>query len=225
VRREAVAEEDRDAALAEGHRVRADRDLLDEQRRHVRVTPQSAEHGAGNRPTRRIPPHRGFTAVAPAILRSVLGTPDPALSGAAVCSVFVASSVGQLALVPRLGRAALAAGCAALAGGMLLLAAGLWAESFAVLGAATLLAGLGQGVIFRAGLGALNAAAPLAQRAEVASTYFFVAYVALSLPVIGVGLAADACGLLPAAIGFSLAIAALAASALGLLQAGDRGFR
>jgi predicted MFS family arabinose efflux permease len=154
------------------------------------------------------------TALAPAILRRVLALPDPALAGAAVGTLFAASALGQITLVRPLGRAALPVGCAVLAAGTALLAAGLAVGSLALLGGAAILAGLGQGVSFRAGLGAINAEAPIARRAEVASSFFFVAYVAISIPVIGVGLAADRWGLRAAGVGFSLGVAALAASAL-----------
>ena len=63
----------------------------------------------------------------------------------------------------------------------------LLAGSLALLITAATVAGIGQGVSFRAGLAALNAEAEPSQRAEVASTFFVVAYLAISLPVIGVG--------------------------------------
>nr|WP_240982145.1 MFS transporter [Streptomyces sp. S3(2020)] len=165
-----------------------------------------------------------FTAVAPSFLGRLLGLSSPALAGAVVCTLFAASALGQITLVPRLGRAALPAGCAVLIVGMALLATGLAAESLVLLLAAAVVAGLGQGVTFRAGLAAINAEAPSGQSAEVASTFFFVLYVAISLPVIGEGLAAQAVGLRTAGIGFSLAVALLAASVLAaLLRAGRDG--
>lgn len=160
-----------------------------------------------------------FTAVVPAILSRLLARTDPVFTGAAVCALFLASTVGQVALVRPLGQAALVVGCAGLAVGMAVLAVGLWVESLVLLALATMVAGLGQGVALRAGLGAINAEAPQTQRAEAASTFFLVVYVAISLPVIGVGLAADTWGLQTASIGFSLAVAGLATVALvSLLQ-------
>ena len=104
---------------------------------------------------------------------------------------------------------------------MALLAAGLVAGSLPLFVAAATVAGLGQGTILRAGLAALNSQAPAGQRAQVASSFFFVLYVAISLPVVGAGLAADTVGLRSAGIAFSLAVAALAGCALAsLLRAG-----
>jgi MFS family permease len=63
-------------------------------------------------------------------------------------------------------------------------------------------------------------AAPPEERAEVASSFFVVAYVAISVPVIGVGLLAEAAGLRTAGLVFEAAVAALAAIVLVLLAGG-----
>ncbi len=163
-----------------------------------------------------------FTAVAPSFLGAVLGVHDLAVSGAVVFTVFAASTIGQAALVPRLGSASLRVGCRTLIAGMVLLAASLAIESLALLLTAAVVAGLGQGVSFRAGLAAVNAQTPAAQRGTVASTYFVVLYIALSLPVVGEGLAAELVGLRTAGIAFSIVVAALAATALALLHRSGR---
>lgn len=161
-----------------------------------------------------------FTAVSPSFLRE-LGMDSFALAGGVTFAVFAASAVGQIVLVPRFGDASLPSGCAGLAAGMCMMTAGFAAESFELLVCGGVIAGVGQGMSFRAGLAAVNAEAPVGRRANVASTYFVVLYVALSLPVIGVGLAADLVGLRTAGIVFSLVVAALAGSALAaLLRAG-----
>ncbi len=162
-----------------------------------------------------------FAAVAPAILRGVFELTEPAIIGGAVCAIFVASAAGQIFGVRPLGSAALPVGCGVLTVGALLLAAGLATGSRALLVGALLIAGAGQGVSFRAGLGAINAKAPANMRGEIASTFFFVLYIAISLPVIGAGVAADRYGLRAAGVGFSFGVAALAATALiALLRAG-----
>ena len=78
-------------------------------------------------------------------------------------------------------------------------------------------AGLGQGLSFRAGLAAVNARAPADRRAEVASSFFVVAYVALAIPVIGEGVLARLAGLRAAGLAFAAAVALLAAVVLALL--------
>jgi MFS family permease len=155
-----------------------------------------------------------FAAVAPSFLLDLLHEPGHVLSGAVVFTLFAASALGQVALAERLGQRALAVGCVALIAGMGLLVAGLAATSLAFVIAAAVVAGLGQGLCMRAGLGAVNSRAPAERRAGVASTFFIVMYVGISLPVIGVGIAATGLGLQTAGIACSIAVAAIATIAL-----------
>jgi MFS family permease len=98
--------------------------------------------------------------------------------------------------------------------GMGLLVAGLAATSLPLVIAAAIIAGLGQGLCMRAGLGAVNTRAPAERRAGVASTFFFVMYIGIALPAIGVGLAATRLGLQTAGMAAGLAVAAIATIAL-----------
>jgi MFS family permease len=157
-----------------------------------------------------------FTAVAPAFL-AVLGVSSRAAVGAVVFAVFAASAGGQFVLDLVPDQVALPAGCATLIAGMGVFAAGLAVSSLALLILGGVIAGLGQGLSFRAGLAGVNDASPADQRSEVASTFFVVAYVALSLPVIGEGVLAQAAGLRAAGLVFAGAAAALAAVVLVLL--------
>ncbi|MEU6195398.1 MFS transporter [Streptomyces sp. NPDC047061] len=159
-----------------------------------------------------------YTSVAPSFLSRLLGLPDPALAGAVAGTLCAASALGQIVLVKPLGHRALPVACGLIVVGMALLAAGLAAASLLLLVAAGAMAGLGQGVAFRGALTVLNSTAPSARRAEVASAFFVVMYTAISLPVIGVGLAAGAVGLRTAGTGFSVGVALLAAGALVALR-------
>ncbi|MGA5319502.1 MFS transporter [Streptomyces seoulensis] len=128
-----------------------------------------------------------FTAVAPAFLTETLGEHNLAVTGAVVFSVFCASTGGQL-LMGRIGaRAALPWGCAVLAAGLILVGASLLAESLPLLLVGALTGGAGQGMAFRAGLTAVGAAAPEEHRGATISAFFVVAYLGISLPVVGVG--------------------------------------
>lgn len=158
-----------------------------------------------------------FTAVAPSFLGEVLGMGSHALSGAVVFAVFAASTAGQLASQRVSQRLALPVGAGVLVVGMGLIAGALAAGSLALLVAGAVTAGLGQGVSFRAGLGAVNAGSPPERRGEVASSFFVVLYVAISIPVVGIGVAADAFGLRPAGVAFSAIVAGLALAALASL--------
>jgi MFS family permease len=158
-----------------------------------------------------------FTAVAPAFLGQELGVTSRAVVGLVVFAVFAASMAGQvmLELLPRGVR--LPAGCLTLIAGMGWLALGLTVSSLALLVLGGVIAGFGHGLAFRAGLTEVNARAPADKRGEVASSFFVVMYVAISLPVIGVGLLAEATGLRAAGLTFSAAVAAIAMVVLVLL--------
>ncbi|MBX6391090.1 MAG: hypothetical protein IRZ08_19220 [Frankia sp.] len=101
---------------------------------------------------------------------------------------------------------------------MALVAAALAARSLPLLVAGGLLAGAGQGLSFSAGLGALVAAASQDERAEVSSAFFVVAYIALSLPVVGIGVAAELASLRVGGLAFAAMVAVLAAAVLPLLR-------
>ena len=162
-----------------------------------------------------------FSSVAPVFLGAILGRTSHALAGAIVFILFSASIVGQL-LVSRLSdRRALILGCALLAGGVGLLALALWIESLAALIASASVVGLGQGLVIGAGLAAINQRAPVEHRGETASSFFVVMYVGLSLPVIGVGIAANAWSLRGAGIAFSVAVAVPVLAVLVSLSRSD----
>jgi MFS family permease len=157
------------------------------------------------------------SAVSPAFLGQVLHVSSVAVVGAVVFGVFAGSTAGQVVLEGVPEPVAMPAGCGGLIAGMGLFALGLAVSSLALLVVGGVLAGAGQGLSFRAGLAGLNASAPDEQRAEVASSYFVVAYVAISIPVIGEGLLARASGLRPAGLIFAAIVVALSAVVLALL--------
>jgi predicted MFS family arabinose efflux permease len=163
-----------------------------------------------------------FTAIAPAFLGEILGVRNHAAVGAVVFAVFAASALGQLALERIPGPRGLALGCGGLVVGMAVLALGLALESLVVLVAGAVIAGLGQGLSFRAALTAVNVGSPSRQRAAVASTFFVVAYVAISLPVVGVGILARVISLKSTGLIFAGVVMLLAVTALGLLLRGQR---
>jgi MFS family permease len=155
-----------------------------------------------------------FTAVSPSFVSHIIGIGNNAVAGAIVSSIFAASAVAQLASGRITANRAVAVGCGVLVVGMLIIAASLHYSSLTLLIVGAVVAGAGQGISFSRGLAAVAEQTPADQRAEVSSTYFVVAYVAISLPVIGEGLAAQAWGLRTAGITFALAVCALAALCL-----------
>lgn len=159
-----------------------------------------------------------FTAVAPSFLAQGLGVENRAALGLVVFAVFAASALGQLVLerVPKM--AALPAGMVALIAGMGFLGVGLALSSLPLLVLGGVVAGVGQGLSFRSGLAEINASSPAEQRGAVASSFFVVCYVAISLPVIGEGVLAQVLGLRQAGVIFAAVVAALSAVVLVLLR-------
>jgi MFS family permease len=155
-----------------------------------------------------------FSAISPAFVAQVIGIENHAVAGAVVCSIFAASVLAQLASGRFPARKAMAAGCAVLVVGGLIIGVSLHYSSLPLLIAGAVIAGIGQGVSFSRGLAAVAEQVPPERKAEVSSTYFVVAYIAISLPVIGAGLAAQLWGLRIAGILFSLVVSALAAICL-----------
>jgi MFS family permease len=158
-----------------------------------------------------------FTAVAPAFLGQELGVSSRAIIGLVVFAVFAASTAGQVVLQFLPERVAIPAGAGALIAGMGFLALGLATPSATLLVLGGLIAGFGQGLSFRAGLAAVNERSPAAERGGVASSFFVVMYVAISLPVIGEGVLAQAVGLRAAGLTFAALVAGLSAVVLILL--------
>ncbi|MDQ0988482.1 MFS family permease [Streptomyces sp. V2I9] len=151
-----------------------------------------------------------FTAVAPAFVAETLDVHNLGLTGLVVFTVFLASTAGQ-ALMGRVGeRRALPGGCFVLAGGLVLVGASLLCASLPLLVAGALCGGLGQGLAFRGAVTAISAAAPAEHRAATVSAFFVIAYLGISLPVVGVGALTLAIGLRDAGLTFSACVLALA---------------
>jgi MFS family permease len=150
-----------------------------------------------------------FAAVAPSFVSQIVGIDNHAVAGLIAGSIFFASAVAQIAGRNLDPQRAVAIGCAILVVGMVILAVALQLSSLIGLVSAALVAGVGQGISFSRGLAAVAERTPADRRAEVSSTYFVVAYVAISLPVVGEGLAAQHWGLQTAGVTFAVAVAVL----------------
>ncbi|WP_326701483.1 MFS transporter [Streptomyces sp. NBC_01754] len=154
-----------------------------------------------------------FTSVSPSFLAQSLDVGNHAVSGVVVALAFFASIAGQSA-VGRFGvRRALPLGCVCLLAGLALLAGALCWDLLVLVVLSALVGGTGQGLAFRGALSAVAEASPADRRAAVISTLFVVAYVGISLPVIGVGLLSGPMGLEGAGLVFIACMAALVTSA------------
>ncbi|MFG2881224.1 MFS transporter [Streptomyces sp. NPDC048297] len=153
-----------------------------------------------------------FTAVAPAFLSQTLHERNLAVIGAVAFCVFCASTAGQV-LMGRLGpQAALTWGCAVLVASLVLVGTSLAAASFPVLLLGAVTGGTGQGMAFRAGLTLVSAAAPPEHRGATISAFFVIAYLGISLPVVGVGALAVTLGVRVAGLVFTACAVVLVAA-------------
>ena len=101
--------------------------------------------------------------------------------------------------------------------GVILVGLSIQLESFLILFIGAIISGFGQAFSFRAGLSTVNAVAPEYKQAEITSTFFTIAYIAISIPVVGVGLLELGLGIKLAGIVFSIIIVILAILSLILL--------
>ncbi|GAA3510681.1 MFS transporter [Actinocatenispora rupis] len=154
-----------------------------------------------------------LTAVEPGFLATVLGMPDRALAGLVVFTMFAGSAAGQVGLARVPTRVALPAGSLVLVLGLAGIAVGLVGRLFVPMLVGTVVIGVGQALSFRSGIAAITAAAPEPTRAGTVASFFVVAYVGISIPVIAVGVAATAYGLRTAGIAFTAVVAFVALAA------------
>jgi MFS family permease len=130
-----------------------------------------------------------FNSLAPSFLAGTLHESSAAVAGSVAFAAFAAGAIAQI-LLSRLGvNATLRISMAILTPGLALLIGGMWLPSLAMFVIGGVLTGAGAGLVFRGALVAASAAAPAESRAEVLSGFFLGAYVGLSVPVLGLGIA------------------------------------
>ncbi|MEU8718616.1 hypothetical protein [Streptomyces sp. NPDC048663] len=145
-----------------------------------------------------------FTAVAPAFLAETLGERNLAAAGAVVFCVFCASTCGQVLMGQIDARKALLRGCVVLVLGLLIIGMSLLWKSLALLIVGGVTGGIGQGMALRAALPQVGSATPdRYPGGATLSTFFVVAYVGISLPVVAVGALALGLGLRDAGLLFT----------------------
>jgi len=136
-----------------------------------------------------------FTSMVPSVLIHIMDVHGGVLIGAVIGLFFVASIIGQ-ALLQWLPKGLhMTLGCVGLMAGMICLGLSIATAQLLLLVGAGLLAGIGQGMILRAGMGAVTASSPPDQKAAVTSAFFVVLYVSISVPVVAVGFSVQAFGL------------------------------
>ena len=157
-----------------------------------------------------------FPALTSNFLRSVLDDPSPQTVGLAVAVVFAAAVAAQLTAQRTSPDRAALLGVALLPVGAVLLVLALAAGSLALFLAAAVVGGTGIGFAFQSAVARVAGLAAPAERAAVTSTFFVVAYLGITVPVVGVGELATATTLTEAALGLAVLVTVLAAVCIAL---------
>jgi MFS family permease len=164
-----------------------------------------------------------FTALAPSFLGDVLHEHSHAVGGAVVFALFGTATATQLLLARFPSRTVIVSGLMVLLAALALIVAGLSQASMALFLTGTIVSGVAVGAVFIGSLSTANRLAPAELRGEVTSTYFVFAYIGLTIPVIGVGVASQYEGDFRAVLVCAIVLAALTGGSVAAMQrAGSR---
>lgn len=147
-------------------------------------------------------------SLAPGYFAQIVDAGSRPLIGALAGLTLGASALSQLLAVR--GRFVVPAGLAVLAVSVLLIAAAAAWTSPWLLIAASLAAGVGQGVSFRTVFNDVAGRVEASRHAQIISTVYVITYLGSALPVIGLGMATAAYGLQAAVAGFVVLCAIMA---------------
>lgn len=136
-----------------------------------------------------------FTSMVPSVMIHILQVQGGLLIGAVIGLFFLASIIGQASLQWLPKGLHMTLGCVGLILGMVCLGLSIATAQLLLLVCAGLVAGVGQGMILRAGMGAVTASSPPDQKAAVTSAFFVVLYISISVPVVAVGFSVQTFGL------------------------------
>jgi hypothetical protein len=150
-----------------------------------------------------------FSAVIATLIGTILRTGNLAITAGSLTLMIGASAVAQLA-ARRLGPlTAQWAGLSALATGLLLLVVTAATRSVGLAVLAMIGSGIGHGLVFAGSLSEVTVATPARERGAVLGVVYFLNYLGLGLPVIGVGVLSLWLGLVWATSAISVVIAVL----------------
>jgi MFS family permease len=159
-----------------------------------------------------------FTALVPTFLEKVIGQHDPWVIGASVSLLFAAAVATQLIIRRLPPRRAIVLGLPVLVVGLGLLAASLDVASYPLFLAGTVVSGIATGAAFSGGLATALSVASDNERGRVSSLFYLIAYVGITIPVVGAGFAVAYSTILTAFIIVGSVLAAFDLAALAYLR-------
>jgi MFS family permease len=165
-----------------------------------------------------------FNSLVPSFLAGTLHNTSHIVAGTAAFAPFAAAAVAQIVQAQTDSLTLLRRAVPVVVLGLAMFAGGMWANSLALFLAGGVVTGAGAGMIFKGALVVTVSKAPAGARAEVLAGYFLGAYVGLSVPVIGLGLATNYWPARDVMLVFVvLAATAIAASVSAVLRLSSRG--
>jgi MFS family permease len=158
----------------------------------------------------------------PSFLAGTLRIDSHLTAGAASFAPFAAAAAAQIFQGATPSLVLLRRSVPTIVVGLLLFAAGMWDSSLPLFLVGGVLTGAGAGMVFKGALIVTVSHASPDTRAEVLAGYFLGAYIGLSIPVIGLGLATTVWAAKDAMLVFAvLVVAALASSVRAVLRRAD----
>jgi MFS family permease len=130
-----------------------------------------------------------FNSLVPSFLAGTLHEQSHAIAGAVPFAAFAGGAAAQIlgSRLPNLGL--LRRGVPVIVLGLALTAGAMWSASLAMFLLGGLITGAGGGMVVKGSLVVAASTAPPQSRAEVLAGFFLGAYVGLSVPVVGLGIA------------------------------------
>jgi predicted MFS family arabinose efflux permease len=130
-----------------------------------------------------------FNSLVPNFLVGTLHESSHFIAGAVAFAAFAAGALAQMALSRLSIPSMLRVSVPVLFAGLTLFTLGMWMPSLAIFVIGGVVTGAGAGLVFRGAMVAAGNASPIETRGETLAGFFLGAYVGLSVPVIGLGIA------------------------------------
>jgi predicted MFS family arabinose efflux permease len=163
-----------------------------------------------------------FTALVPTFLEKVIGQHHPWVIGASVSLLFGVAVLTQLVLRGLRPHTAIELGLVVLIVALALLTWSLDIASYPLFLAGTVISGIAIGAAFSGGLATALSVAGEGERGRVSSLFFFIAYVGITIPVVGAGFGVAGIGILATFIVVGAVLAAFDLGALTYLRRADQ---
>jgi MFS family permease len=153
-----------------------------------------------------------FNSLVPSFLAGTLHQSSHAIAGAVPFAAFAGGAAAQILGARRPAGELLRWSIPTVTLGLALTAAAMWSASLPMFVLGGVITGAGAGLVFKGSLAVAASTAPAGARAEVLAGFFLGAYIGLSVPVIGLGVATQYVPARDAMLVFA-ALAALAIAA------------